>query len=373
MHLYLQSLALTNFKNISSLPAMEFSPKINCFLGPNGMGKSNLLDAVYMLSFTKSFTAVPDALVIARGEEFATMRALYRRHESDEEVTLGLVRGRRKSLKRCGKEYQRLSAHIGVYPLVLAAPHDIDLIRGSGEERRRWMDMVISQSDGRYMDALIRYNASLEQRNRLLRDGASDRALFMAVEMGMAMAADIITSSRRSWTARLAQLSNDFYREIAGEEAEQVNMEYENSLTDGASLTDLFDKYRTRDEALRHTTVGPHRDDIVFSLSTLPMRRSASQGQCKTLAVALRLAQAEFLHRATGLKPLLLLDDVFDRLDAGRVERIMELVTSDAFGQIFITDTNREHLNAIISRVAPGEHRMWSVADGCFTPISTEQ
>ena len=364
----IDSLSLVNFKNIGEM-SLTFSPKINCFLGNNGMGKSNLLDAIYMLSFTKSFTGMTDAQVIRRGEDFATARARYTRRGEPEEFTMGLTRGRRKSLKRAGKEYQRLSSHIGVYPLVLAAPHDIDLVRGSGEERRRWMDMVISQSDSRYLDALMRYNAGIEQRNRLLRDGVVDHTLYLAVELALDASARYIHGARTAWVSRLSDLTARYYTAIAGDGAETVGMRLAASLdtSPDGTLTALLDDARRHDEIVRHTSVGPHRDDIELLLEGFPMRRAASQGQCKTLTVALRLAQYEFLREATGLRPLLLLDDIFDKLDAARVERIMTLVTGDSFGQIFITDTNRKHLDDIIAHTS-GLHRLWNVADGTFTP-----
>ncbi|MCM1484538.1 MAG: DNA replication and repair protein RecF [Muribaculaceae bacterium] len=359
-------LTLANFKNIAEA-SLEFSPKINCFLGDNGMGKSNLLDAIYYLSFTKSFTGMTDAMVIRRGEEFATARASYLRRGEPLDITLGLVPGRRKSLRRGGKEYRRLSEHIGTIPLVMAAPQDIDLIRGSGEERRRWMDMVISQSDARYLDALLRYNTALEQRNRLLRDHCVDAALYAAVEMQMDLTAGYIHSRRRRWTASVASLISSRYAEIAGPGAESPGIAYQSALSDTSdgSLIPLLDSARRHDEAVRHTTVGPHRDDLILTLDAMPMKRAASQGQCKTLATALRMAQYEFLHRATGLRPLLLLDDIFDKLDAGRVERIMRLVTRPEFGQIFITDTNRRHLDDIVA-LTSGSFKFWTVTDGTF-------
>lgn len=367
--MHLKQLNLTNFKNIAEVE-LTFSEKINCFLGNNGMGKSNLLDAVYMLSFTKSFTAMTDAQVIKKGEEFATARAIYERHGEDEELTMGLVRGRRKSLKRSGKEYKRLSEHIGVYPLVMAAPHDIDLIRQSGEERRRWIDMVISQSDTRYLQALMRYNAALEQRNRMLRDGLTDATLFLAVDTTLDMAARYIDATRRARVAELSELSQRYYTAIAGEGAEEVAMKFCGSLAESSdgSLMTLLEHSRRRDEAVRHTTVGPHRDDIEMTIEGMPMRRAGSQGQCKTFTTALRLAQYDFLRHTTGMRPILLLDDIFDKLDARRVERIMKLVGSADFGQIFITDTNRDHLLDIIGHTE-GSHRLWRVEDGSFTPI----
>ena len=361
----LNSLALTNFKNIAEAH-LDFSPKINCFLGNNGMGKSNLLDAIYFMSFSKSFTGVPDSLLIREGEDFAMAKGKYERSGVDEELTLGLAKGRRKSLKRSGKEYGRLSEHIGLFPLVLAAPADIDLVRGTSEERRRWMDMVISQGDRRYLDALIRYNAALEQRNKLLRDSISDKGLYEAVEMQMDMAASYIHPVRERWIRELQQLFNRFYTDIAGQGCETVLLGFEGSLEGGITLTQTLDDARARDVAVRHTTVGPHRDDISMTLNGMPMKRTASQGQCKTFTTALRFAQYEFLHRVSGMRPLLLLDDIFDKLDAERVERIMAMVTGDDFGQIFITDTNRAHLDEIVSRTT-GTYGMWNVDNGVFT------
>lgn len=361
-------LSLTNFKNIAEAQ-LDFSPKINCFLGNNGMGKSNLLDAIHYLSFCKSFSGMTDAMLMRRGEDFLTAKANYLRRDTPEELTLGMARGKRKSLRRGGKEYTRLSDHIGTFPLVMAAPQDIDLIRGSGEERRRWMDMVISQSDRRYLDALIRYASALEQRNRLLRDGSVDHTLYEAVELTMEMAAEYICRARQTWIDTLSGLFSRYYHAIAGE-GESVGTVYNSSVADSGAPTlgAALDNARRHDEIVRHTSVGPHRDDIGMTLDGMPLRRTGSQGQCKTFTIALRLAQYDFLHRATSIRPLLLLDDIFDKLDRDRVARIMKLVTADEFGQIFITDTNREHLDDIMSGTG-GHYRMWHVVDGAFKPL----
>lgn len=363
-------LSLTNFKNIAEA-TLEFSPKINCLLGNNGMGKSNLLDAIHYMSFCRSFSGMTDAMLMRRDTDFATVRANYMRHDTPEELTLGMARGKRKSLRRGGKEYSRLSEHIGTFPLVMAAPQDMDLITGSGEERRRWMDMVISQSDRCYLDALIRYNASLEQRNRLLREGSVDHTLYEAIELSMDMAAAYISGVRRRWTDDLTELFSRYYAAVAGH-SEDVGIAYRDSVAAGGygSLTAALDGARRHDEMVRHTSIGPHRDDIELSLYTMPLRRSGSQGQCKTFTIALRLAQYDFLRRATGLRPLLLLDDIFDKLDSDRVEHIMRLVTSSEFGQIFVTDTNRRHLDEIMS-LTSGDYRLWSVENGNFTPLSS--
>lgn len=362
-------LSLTNFKNIAEAQ-LYFSPKINCFLGNNGMGKSNLLDAIHYLSFCKSFSGMTDAMLMRRGEDFLTAKANYLRRDTPEELTLGMARGKRKSLRRGGKEYTRLSDHIGTFPLVMAAPQDIDLIRGSGEERRRWMDMVISQSDRRYLDALIRYASALEQRNRLLRDGSVDHTLYEAVELTMEMSAEYICRARQTWIDTLSGLFSRYYHAIAGE-GESVGIVYNSSVADSGAPTlgAALDNARRHDEIVRHTSVGPHRDDIGMTLDEMPLRRTGSQGQCKTFTIALRLAQYDFLHRATSIRPLLLLDDIFDKLDRDRVARIMKLVTADEFGQIFITDTNREHLDDIMSGTG-GHYRMWHVVDGAFKPLA---
>lgn len=365
----LKSLVIDNFKNIHKA-RLEFSPKVNGLLGNNGMGKSNLLDAIYTLSFTKSFSGVADKLLVTRGEPFAMVKASYDRRGIEEDLTLGLSDGRRKTLKRKGKEYQKLSDHIGSFPLVLVSPADVDLVRESAEDRRRWMDMVIAQSDARYLDSLIRYGRGLEQRNRLLREGAVDHSLYEAVEAMMEPVATYIYQARRDWVARLLPIFNRHYRRISGRDDEDAGLRYVSHL-EQSSLGELLQGARRHDEIVRHTTVGPHRDDIELTLNGMEMRRTGSQGQCKTFVIALRLAQYEFLREAMGMKPLLLLDDIFDKLDAQRVERIMQLADDADFGQIFITDTNRSHLDKIMARTG-GDYRLWEVADGTFTPLHHE-
>ncbi len=367
----LQRLTVHNFKNIGEAH-LDFSPKVNCFLGNNGMGKSNLLDAVYYLSFCKSFSGVQDSMLIKRDEEFLLVKGSYLRREVEEEVSIGFALGKRKSLKRKGKEYQRLSTHIGSFPLVMVAPQDIDLVRGSSDYRRRFMDMVISQSDARYLDALIRYNHSLEQRNKLLRDHVIDPDLYIAVESSMAQTASYIYASRSAWVRKLTAIFNRYYNAIAGE-SDAVSLQYCSSLNHpGVTMETLLAEARRHDEEVRYTSVGIHRDDLGMDLSGMPVRRTASQGQCKTYTIALRLAQYEFLHDTSSLRPLLLLDDIFDKLDASRVQHIMEVVSLPLFGQIFITDTNRTHLDKIMERIG-GDYRMWEVTHGCFNLINAQE
>lgn len=367
--MYLRHLALANFKNIADA-ALDFSPKINCFLGDNGMGKSNLLDALYFLSFCKSFTGVADGMLVRRGDDFATVRGQYLRRGLDEEITAGVRPGQRKTFRRGGKAYQRLTEHIGAFPVVLLSPADMELTGGEPAERRRFIDQIISQSDHRYLESLMRYNAALEQRNKLLRDESADTALYEALELQLEMAATYISRRRAETIARLKEIFQPYYSAIAGN-AEVATLEYTHSeYPDG--LAAHLARMRARDAALHYTASGTHRDDIAFAIDGMPVRRSASQGQTKTFTTALRFAQYELLREALGIKPLLLLDDIFDKLDAGRVSRIMRIVgTNDSFGQIFITDTNRRHLDETVADLPSegGAYRLWHVESGCFNPI----
>lgn len=367
----LKSLNISNYKNIASA-SLDFSPRLNCFLGDNGMGKSNLLDSVFYLGYCRSFTGAPDSLVIRRGEEFMLLQAVYERRGASEDLNISLGGGRRKSVKRGGKEYGRLSEHIGLFPAVMISPSDMDLVSGPGEVRRRFMDMVISQSDPKYLNALIRYNNALENRNKLLRSDIRDAQLFMAYESAMDAAATVITAGRRHFVARLSEMHGRYYGAVTSSAENEpttlvLNTQIDND-PDG-SLANILDHRRERDRMLGYTSAGPHRDDLEMTLGGLPLRRTASQGQTKTFTIALRLAQYEFLSQAVEMKPLLLLDDIFDKLDAHRVENIINLVTQPGFGQIFITDTNRKHLDEILSRHR-AEHALWSVSGGVFTAIT---
>ncbi len=364
----LKHLSVTNFKNIAEA-SLDFSDNVNCFLGDNGMGKSNLLDALYFMSFCRSFSGAPDSLLITGGETFAIVRGEYERLGADEDIAASLSStGRRKSFRRSGKEYQRLSDHIGLLPLVMVSPADSELIAGSAETRRRFIDMVISQADRIYLDALIRYNRTLTQRNAMLRDGVTDVNLYAAVDMQLDGAADYITRRRSEWIARLSDIFGRYYAAISPGD-ERPKLSYDSSLA-GRSFIEAAEQNRRRDEIVRHTGAGPHRDDIAMTLDGMPARTTASQGQAKTYTIALRLAQYEFLKQSMEMSPMLLLDDIFDKLDAKRVERIMAIAASPTFGQIFITDTNRKHLDEIIG-VTDGDYRLWNVERGTFTPIES--
>lgn len=361
----LQQLSIINFKNIAQAE-LEFSDNINCFIGNNGMGKSNLLDAIYYLSFCKSFTHNTDSQNIRHGEEFFMLQGRYERNDMPEELYCGARKRQKKSFKRNKKEYLRLSDHIGFAPLVMVSPADTSLIQESSPERRRFIDMVISQWDKPYLDTLIRYNKALEQRNSLLRQEVSDAMLYEIWEEQMSHTAQLIYETRRRFLDAFIPVFNNFYGQIAGE-GEEVTLAYKSHLANGNLAQQLADT-RARDLILGYTTRGIHRDDMEMCLGEHPMKMIGSQGQCKTYLIALKLAQYDFLSHNGNTTPILLLDDLFDKLDAERVERIMQLVASDIFGQIFITDTNREYLDSIVKHTT-AQHKLYKVINGEFTLI----
>ena len=361
----LENLTIVNFKNLVECQ-LDFSPNINCFIGNNGMGKTNVLDAIYYLSFVKSCSNVSDQLVLNHAADYMMLRGRYRRCGEPVEVAMAYQKGKRKTLKRDGKEYQRLSEHVGLLPLVMVSPLDWELLRGGSEERRRFIDSIISQNNKEYLAALIRYNKALEQRNSMLRDGVSDALLFESVEMAMCVAASLIHDTRSKWIKEFTPIFHNLYTAIAGD-GESVTLEYESALN-GGTMAQILDANRQRDAVLGYTSQGVHRDDIELRLGDFSMRKIGSQGQCKTYTVALRLAQYDFLCAISQHKPLLLLDDIFDKLDAARVQRIVSIVSRDRFGQIFITDTNRQHIDEIITHMG-GNHKIFEVANGVATPL----
>ena len=360
----LNTATILNYKNIAEA-RLEFSPKLNCLIGNNGQGKTNVLDAIYYMSMCRSYVASTDnSAVIRHGEPYMMLQGNYTRQDTPLEISVALQRGKRKVVRRDGKEYQRLSQHIGLLPVVMVSPMDWDLVRGSGEERRRFMDLIISQNDSEYLDALIRYNKAVEQRNAMIKKEMRDPLLYETVEMEMARHATLLHQRRTQWVEQFLPIFMHYYNAVAGEE-ETVSLQYKSHLNEG-TMTEHLAATRERDLIIGHTTRGIHRDDIELMLNGYPMRRTGSQGQCKTYTIALRFAQFDFLKANNPAVPILLLDDIFDRLDARRVERIVDVVSSDRFGQIFITDTNRTHLDEIVARHGGG-HCLMHVENGVVT------
>ena len=354
----LKKLSILNYKNIREA-TLELSPKMNCFIGHNGEGKTNLLDAVYYLSFCHSaFTSI-DSQVICHDQEFFVLEGEY----ADFTVSCGMKRGVKKHFKRDKKEYKRLSQHIGQVPLVFVSPSDQWLIEGGSEERRKLMDMVISQYDNSYIDALNRYSKALQQRNILLKmEEEPDMELMKIWEEQMAAQGELIYQKREEFVSELIPVFQEIYSRIS-DGSEQVSLKYVSHCQRGP-LLEVIQRDRLKDRAVGYSLHGIHKDDIEMLLGGFPIKREGSQGQNKSFLIALKLAQFEFLkHTGSQTTPLLLLDDIFDKLDAGRVEQIVKLVASDDFGQIFITDTNREHLDRILSSAGP-DHKLFYVKGG---------
>lgn len=382
----LQSLNILNYRNIREA-SLEFSPKLNCFVGLNGQGKTNVLDAIYLLSFTKSAYTSQDSLNITHGEDMAMVQGVYitspqpspQGREDSFTISCGLRRGVKKQFRKDKKDYQRLIDHIGLLPLVMISPSDQQLIDEGSDERRRFMDVVIGQRNRKFLDCLATYNALLKQRNALLkqlqtppqpspqgREVSED--LLEVLEWQMVEPAEYIFRARTEFFKEFEPYFQEVYKRIAtspdlpqGEEKEIPQLRYVSQLQD-RELREAYVRTRQRDLILGWTSQGPHKDDLDMRLGEWPLKQVGSQGQQRTFVLALKLAQALYLGNSTGEAPILLLDDIFDRLDSERVERIVAMVQGEEFGQIFITDTDRQHLTEIIQ---PGpEAKIFHVENG---------
>jgi DNA replication and repair protein RecF len=347
--MYLKKLSLLQFRNYEEA-AMDLSERVNCFTGLNGSGKTNLLDAIHYLALCKSFLNPVDSQNVRFEQAFFVVQGIFEDGNAMEDnVVCSVKRGQRKVFKRNSKEYDRLSDHIGLYPLVTVSPADGVLITGGSEERRRFMDTVISQFNRQYLEQLISYNRTLSQRNALLKmiaDGkAANDGTLEVLDMQMQQFGIPVHTSRRAFIREVLPFFTKYYEQLSGG-AEQVELVYESKLAEH-SFADLLQSSYSRDTILGHTTTGIHKDDLDFRISGHSLKRSGSQGQQKTFLIALKLAEYVFLDRASGKKPMLLLDDVHDKLDEDRVKRLMETVCGKDFGQLFITDTGAGRMHEL--------------------------
>lgn len=351
MQLY--QLDLQNFKNYRE-ERLLFSGKITSLVGDNGAGKTNILDAIHYLSFCKSYFNVTDAYTVHHDESYCTVTGKFHvgSDRSDHTVHCFIRKGQRKVFKVNGKEVGRLADHIGKIPAVMVSPYDSVLIDGGSEERRRFLDMVISQFDREYLDHLISYNRAVLQRNALLKQMAADyrfdAGLLEVWDEQLATHGEPVFQKRRVFVDELVPLFNQYYRHLSGD-GEPSGMLYESQLTDNVRFADLLGGALDKDRMARYTTTGVHKDELKLTLSDVPVKRFGSQGQQKSFILALKLAQCHLLVDRMNTAPLLLLDDVFDKLDRSRIERLMELVHDPMFGQIVITDTNAERINSIFN------------------------
>ena len=364
----LKHLSILNYKNIEEAE-LDFSPGLNCVIGCNGEGKTNLLDAIRFLSLCKSLGVTQDSLCIRHEQDFFMLKGQYEcEDDTMEEIQCSLKRGQKKIMRRQGKPYKRLAEHIGLIPIVLVSPSDGLLIAGGSEERRRFIDVVISQMDLPYLDSLTRYNKALLQRNALLKmEPPCDTEILSLWEEQMAIEGEFIYQRRQKYIDEFIPIFQRYYNLIA-QDHEQVSLSYISHCQRGP-LLEVIQRDRYKDLAVGYSLHGIHRDDLEMLINGYPIKREGSQGQNKTMLVALKLAQYDFLHHTgTGTRPILLLDDIFDRLDAQRVERIVNLVSGDSFGQTFITDTNREHLDKILSLTSQ-DYKLFYCENGTFSEL----
>ena len=333
----------------------------------NGEGKTNLLDSIHFLSLCRSYSTSQDSLCILHNQDIMSIAGLYENEDGTaEDIHIGIRRGQKKIVRRGKKAYKRLVEHIGLIPLVMVSPADHFLISGGSEERRRFMDIIISQYNPIYMESLLRYNKALLQRNALLKEEITpDTEMFLLWEEQMAKEAEYIYQCRSEYIKDFTPIFQQFYNHIS-KEKETVELRYTSHCQRGPLLEQLTSN-RFRDQAVGYSLHGVHKDDLEMLLGGYAIKREGSQGQNKTFLIALKLAQFDFLKR-TGSKttPLLLLDDIFDKLDTERVEQIVSLVNNDMFGQIFITDTNRDHLDSILQE-SNGDYRIFHVKSGNVT------
>lgn len=366
--MYLEHLKLSDFKNYAAAE-LAFSEKINCFIGNNGAGKTNLLDAIYYLSFCKSYFNPLDQQNIRHGADLFAVHGQYRRNGTPDLVSVVQKKQHKKSFRFNKKEYDRLADHIGKIPLVMISPYDRDLINEGSEVRRKFIDGVMSQFDPVYLDTLIQYNKILLQRNTLLRqfaeNGQHDRSLVQLWDENLASFGQVIYEKRKSFLETFIPLFQHYYAFVAGT-AEKVNIRYESSLTHTPMAQSLKATY-DRDRMLRYTSTGIHKDDLDFEINQYPLKKFGSQGQQKSFIIAIRLAQFDFTRNIMGFKPILLFDDIFDKLDDQRVGSIIRLVGNDSFGQVFITDTQQQRIQRLFHQ-SEIDHRIFSVEAGHVHP-----
>lgn len=368
--MYLKNLALTNFKNYE-LNELEFSPKINCFVGNNGVGKTNILDAIHYLSLTKSFFNSIDSISIRHGEDYFIIQGTFVRDNEEDQIYCAFQKQKQKLLKRNGKEYQKLSDHVGRYPVVMISPADSALITEGSEDRRKFMNKIISQYSAEYLDSVLKYSKALQQRNKLLKDIASsgkiDNDILSIWDAQLVRYGNYVYGEREILVNELIPVFQEYYSLISSGK-ESVRLKYRSHLSEG-SFTDALVSSLTKDRYLEYTTVGIHKDDLLLEMDDFPVKSLGSQGQQKSYLVALKLAKFDYIKRKAGFSPILLLDDIFDKFDAERVEQIIRLVGNQRFGQIFITDTHQSRLQDILSSHKT-DYRLFRIADNGIEEVT---
>ena len=362
----LEKIVISDFRNIG-LQELEFSPNINCISGNNGEGKTNLLDAIHYLSMTKSAFATSDKFTFRHGTEEFSLAGTYRMENGlSSRFSMKMTTKGEKKVRRDDKTYNKVSEHIGELPVVMVSPSDISLVSESGDERRRFMNAVLSQMDREYMSALQQYNRLLQQRNKMLKELNIDRSLLEVIDMRMASFAEPVFRARKRFVEDLRPIVSQYYKTVSGG-SEQIDIEYETELYK-AGLDQLLESSFERDRVMKYTTVGVQRDDLVFTMNGHPIRRCGSQGQQKSFLVSLKFAQYEIMKRNYGFAPILLLDDVFDKLDMTRISNLLQMVSGNDFGQIFITDSNKVRMSGIVDALTQ-DRVYYETVSGTFSRI----
>jgi DNA replication and repair protein RecF len=329
---------------------LEFSPKINCFVGNNGVGKTNILDAIHYLSLTKSFFNSIDSISIKHGEDYFIVQGTFTRDEEEDNIYCAFQKQKQKLLKRNGKEYPKLSDHVGRYPVVMISPADSALVSEGSEDRRKFMNKIVSQYNTAYLDSVLKYSKALQQRNKLLKDfktaGRFDGDMLSVWDAQLIKYGEYIYSERSILVNELIPVFQEYYEMISNGK-EEVRLHYSSHLSEG-NFADTLMNSINKDRFLEYTTIGIHKDDLILEMNGFPVKSLGSQGQQKSYLVALKLAKFDYIKRKAGFSPILLLDDIFDKFDAERVEQIIKLVGNHRFGQIFITDTHQSRLQDIL-------------------------
>jgi len=362
----LEKIVISDFRNIQ-IQELDFSPNVNCISGNNGEGKTNLLDAIYYLSMTKSAFSTSDRFNFRHGTDEFAIAGTYRMENGlSSKFALKMNSKGEKKVKRDDKQYGRVSEHVGVLPVVMVSPSDVSLVSDSGEERRRFVNAVLSQMDREYMSALQQYNRLLLQRNRMLKEMDPDRSLMEVIDMRMSALALPIYEARKRLVEDLNPIVAEYYKALSGG-SETVGIVYESELSK-APLDELLAASFEKDRILKYTSAGLQRDDFAFSMNGYPIRRHGSQGQQKSFLVSLKFAQYDIMKKNYGFAPLLLLDDVFDKLDMGRISNLLQMVASNDFGQIFITDSNKVRMSSIVDGLTK-DRVYYDTSAGTFTKL----
>ncbi len=367
--MYLKRLSILNFKNCSEAD-INFSHNINCFVGDNGEGKTNILDAIYYLSFCKSFFNSIDNQNIKHNEPFFVIQGYYINNKNeDDTIYCGLKRNQKKHFKLNENTYSKLADHIGLYPLVMVSPSDIEIISGGSEERRRFINGVISQYDKHYLSDVIEYTKAVTLRNSLLKQFAKNKQEdYESIELINDKLIEFGTKiylKRKQFISDFKPIFEKHYKYIS-DNKEDIDLIYETNV-DIENYSNLLKSSYEKDKILQYTTVGIHKDDLDFSLTNYPIKKIGSEGQKKSYLIALKLAKFDFIKNMTSYKPILLLDDIFDKLDDKRVAKIITLVKGNNFGQIFITDTNSNRIEDVIAKLTD-EYAIFNVKDGIISP-----